>query len=262
MEKNDYSKSRKYEVFANLLLHGLESTYCNFSTFTANHLLEIKTIEKDLIEFAKIHYTNYELEDLINYSKETQFFENYFNSNDGDSKILENINWYLKKGESMLNYNDSLRPDELAAFFENIIYFSFLKPPRKQKKTTYVWQSNPNKELPDLYRLMIDKYKLIAPETTAEQFKAIFTGQSIESIKPIKWTDSNRLLAYFLDSVFNGQNWQSIAGNGGLFLNKKGLKISANDLSVAKKGYIDFGKPKDYEKIDLILKTIKKHLEH
>ena len=129
-------------------------------------------------------------------------------------------------------------------------------------KTTYKWPGNAEKELPELYSLMMGKYKLIAPETTYEQFRAIFTRQPIESINPIKWTESNRLLAYFLDSVFNGQNWQSIAGNGGLFLNKKGLKISANDLSVAKKGYIDFGKPKDYEKIDLILKTIKKHSEH
>lgn len=136
------------------------------------------------------------------------------------------------------------------------------KLPKQQKKTSYEWQNEPDKELPELYSLMMGKYKLIAPETTYEQFRAIFTRQPIESINPIKWTESNRLLAYFLDSVFNGQNWQSIAGNGGLFLNKKGLKISANDLSVAKKGYIDFGKPKDYEKIDLILKTIKKHSEH
>ena len=30
----------------------------------------------------------------------------------------------------------------------------------------------------------------------------------------------------------------------------------------SKKNYSDFGKPKDYEKIDLILKSIKKHSEH
>jgi hypothetical protein len=132
------------------------------------------------------------------------------------------------------------------------------KLPKQQKKTSYVWQIDPDKELPELYRLMVNKYKLIASETTIEQFKAIFTGQPIESIVPIKWIGTNRLLAYFLDSVFKGQDWQSIAGNGKLFKNKKNIVITANDLSVAKKGYVDYGLPKDYEKINLILKTIKK----
>ena len=104
---------------------------------------------------------------------------------------------------------------------------------------------------------MIDKYKLIAPETTLEQFTATFTGQPIESIEPIKWIKSNRLLAYFLESVFSGQDWQSIAGNGKLFHNKKAKCLTANDLSGAKKGYLDFGKPKGFEIIDNILKTIK-----
>lgn len=203
MEKNDHSKSSRYDVFANLLLQRLESTYCNFSTFTANHLPEIKAIQKDLMEFARVYQSGYELEDLINYSKETQFLENYCNSNDGDTKILENINWYLKKGESMLNYNDSLRPDELAIFFENIIYFSFLKPPKQQKKTSYMWKANPDKELPELYSLMIDKYKLIASESTYDQFKAVFTGQPIDdSFEPIRWHQNNASeLLYFNEAI-------------------------------------------------------------
>ena len=128
----------------------------------------------------------------------------------------------------------------------------------KQIKTSYKWQGNPN-ELPELYNLMTVKYKLISLETTYEQFEAVFTGQPITNIKPIKWMGSNRLLAYFLDTAFNGLNWQSIAGHGGLFLNTNGKLINANDLSVAKKGYTDFGKSKAYEKVDLILKNIKKH---
>jgi hypothetical protein len=132
------------------------------------------------------------------------------------------------------------------------------KPPQQQKKTSYVWQNNPDTELPMLHSLMINKYKLIASETTYEQFKAIFTGQPIDSIEPIKWIDTNRLLAYFLDSAFSGQQWQSIAGNGKLFKNNHKV-ITANDLSVAKKGYIDFGLPKGYQIIEMILKTIKKH---
>jgi hypothetical protein len=125
----------------------------------------------------------------------------------------------------------------------------------KKNKTinSYVWKSNPEIELPELYRLMFF-HKLIGPETTYDQFKAVFTGQSLE---PIKWISSNRLLAYFLDCAFYGQNWQSIAENGNLFLNLKGNKISANDLSVAKSSYNVYGKPKGYEVIDSLLREIK-----
>ena len=76
------------------------------------------------------------------------------------------------------------------------------KPPKQQKKTSYVWQSNPDKELPELYSLMLNKYKLIAPETTLEQFKAVFTGQPIESINPIKWHQDNASeLLYFNKAI-------------------------------------------------------------
>jgi len=81
------------------------------------------------------------------------------------------------------------------------------KPPKQQKKTSYVWQSNPDKELPKLHSLMINKYKLIAPETTYEQFKAIFTGQPIESIEPIKWHQENASeLLYFIGRLEQSSN--------------------------------------------------------
>ena len=81
------------------------------------------------------------------------------------------------------------------------------KPPKQQKKTSYVWQSNQEKELPELFSLMIDKYKLIAPETTYEQFKAVFTGQPIESINPIKWHQDNASeLLYFNEAIKNKVN--------------------------------------------------------
>lgn len=130
---------------------------------------------------------------------------------------------------------------------------------KAKPKTSFVWPNNQDKELPELYRLMHDRCNLIAPNITYEQFKAVFTGQPIdENFEPVRWISSNRLLAYFLDSVFIGQDWQSIAANGDFFLNKKGNSFSANDLAQAKKGFKDFGKPKGYEMIDKILSDIKK----
>lgn len=129
---------------------------------------------------------------------------------------------------------------------------------KSKNKTTYQWQGKSD-ELPELYRLMRDEYKLIAHEVDLKQFTAIFTGQSIDNIKPIKWISSNKLLAYLLEIAFSNQNWQSIAGNNEYFINKNDKIINANDLSVAKNQIESYGNPKGYEKIDLILKTIKKH---
>jgi hypothetical protein len=76
-----------------------------------------------------------------------------------------------------------------------------------QKKTSYEWQNEPDKELPELYSLMIDKYKLIAPETTEQQFTAVFTGQPIESINPIKWHQDNASeLLYFIYKLEQSNN--------------------------------------------------------
>ena len=142
------------------------------------------------------------------------------------------------------------------------LYLDFLKNPKQNKGTkepiSFQWKTNPEKQLPMLFKLMKDTYNLIDQGTTQEQFKAVFTGQPIVGVKPIKWSESNRLLAYFLDSAFTGQNWQSVLGNGSLFINRKGKILKANDLAVAKYEYKRYGLPNGYKAIDSILKEIKK----
>ena len=121
------------------------------------------------------------------------------------------INTYLELIQGLLyhykfsnHYNkasvEKIRPEllEMEAYFTNLL----TKGTKQQQKTSYVWQNNPDEELPELYKLMIDKYKLIAPETTLEQFKAVFTGQAIESINPIKWHQDNASeLLYFNEAI-------------------------------------------------------------
>ncbi|WP_335637058.1 hypothetical protein [Maribacter arcticus] len=78
---------------------------------------------------------------------------------------------------------------------------------KQQKRTSYVWQNNPDKELPELYKLMVNKYKLIASDTTIEQFKVIFAGKPIETINPIKWHQDNASeLLYFIDRLEQSNN--------------------------------------------------------
>lgn len=99
----------------------------------------------------------------------------------------------------------------LQKYLSNEVDHQQKRPARKlskqQKKTSYLWHSNPDKELPELYKLMINKYKLIASETTYEQFKDIFTGQQIEIINPIKWHQDNASeLLYFVDRLEQSNN--------------------------------------------------------
>jgi len=127
----------------------------------------------------------------------------------------------------------------------------------KKIAASYNWVNNAETEIPKLFNLLRDKHKLIAPETSLEQFTATFTGVDIENSIPVKWLSTNRLLAYFLSHTFEGQDWQSIAGTRRLFLNSKNKPLTANDLSVAKNEYENNGSPKGHEKIDSILKEIK-----
>jgi hypothetical protein len=105
--------------------------------------------------------------------------------------------------EDLSNGLDDKIDDSILTISEIFTRFSNNESRTKQKKkTSYEWQNEPDKELPELYRLMIDKYKLIASETTLEQFKAVFTGQPIETINPIKWHQANASeLLYFDEAI-------------------------------------------------------------
>lgn len=81
------------------------------------------------------------------------------------------------------------------------------KAPKQQLMTSYVWQGKPE-DLTELYSLMIYKYKLIASETTYEQFNAVFTGQPIDSsFEPIRWHKDNATeLLYFIEKLEQSNN--------------------------------------------------------
>ena len=112
----------------------------------------------------------------------------------------------------------------------------FKKQGKNGKMTSYVWQNNPDKELPILYSLMIKKYKLIAPETTPEQFKATFTGQPIdESFEPVRWHQCNASeLLYFNEAIRNKVNdvWNIYQRLKACFVKPDGQPFEANMKSL------------------------------
>jgi hypothetical protein len=144
-------------------------------------------------------------------------------------KIIEDINIFVKNQNNRetitnllkdLTYPDNIKKIILCEIIDKVnkgseayneIYLLLNstkgKLPKQQKKTSYVWQNNPDSELPELYSLMIKEYKLIAAETTYEQFKAVFTGQPIDSINPMKWHQDNASeLLYFIDKLEQSNN--------------------------------------------------------
>jgi len=81
------------------------------------------------------------------------------------------------------------------------------KKSKQEKKTSYEWQGNQDKDLPELHKLMTDKYKLIASETTQKQIEAVFTAKPIQSINPIKWHQDNASeLLYFIIKLEQSNN--------------------------------------------------------
>ena len=107
----------------------------------------------------------------------------------------------LKAIKNWLNENK----EQLDAFRKTNKFNSKGQTPKK--KTSYCWLTFPDKELPELFKLMINQYSLIVPETSYDEFKDIFTAQPIESIKPIKWHEDNASeLLYFINRLEKSHN--------------------------------------------------------
>lgn len=168
-------------------------------------------------------------------------------------KEIEYINVLLKNMDNgHLNFKEKDTFKTLAKRYIDYLTIS----QTKQQKKTYQWQSNPDKEIPELYSLMINQYKLIASDTKPEQFKAIFTGQPIDSVKPIKWLAKKNLLAYFIDHpIFINK----LPLNTDYWAKAKYCFQGANSLVQSKNNYLNNktlnGKPTNYIIIDELLNS-------
>jgi len=119
--------------------------------------------------------------------------------------LLNWLKWYQKEEE-----NKSIEPkikfpastsnedDETSrlAFVPDYYFNNFLNS-ENRKNLSYNWHTNQEEELPELYKLMIGRF--INETTTLKQFKAVFTGEHIDNVSPIKWHDNNASeLLYFI----------------------------------------------------------------
>ncbi len=151
---------------------------------------------------------------------------------------------------------EKIRPEllEMEAYFKRI-----LEEPSNttRKKTSYHWQNKPEVELPVLYKLMTKTYQLIALETTYDQFKAIFTGQPRESIKPIKWIKAKNLNAYFIHQLIKKKRI-SKAVNNDIWETAKQCFVDGVYFSQLIDQYSNSktGKPQNHKLIDDLLNTL------
>lgn len=132
------------------------------------------------------------------------------------------------------------------------------KPPKQQGKTSYEWQNKPDEELPELYRLMIEQYRLIASETTYEQFKAVFTGQPLDKIKPIRWILAKNLNAYLIEKLIEKKKI-SKSVNGNIWEIAKYCFCDGSNFGQLAELYKSnkTGKPRKHEQIDMIVDALK-----
>jgi len=186
---NGNTNNYKYFGFRKAFAQLFEEAYKpeNFSVYTCELLLKYIDYIQYIVVYADIDRSVDEDEDEDeNISVDLWELETVF---EGDG-------WHKFYMEEDLNLPTSIK---------DIVNFRPQK--RSINKLAYKWQNSPDKELPELYHLMINEYKLIASETTYEQFKAVFSGQPIESIKPIKWHQDNASeLLYFIDRLEQSNN--------------------------------------------------------
>lgn len=175
-------------------------------------------IKRDF-EFKKIKDSLNGFPDTIRNQKIIQTIENiqaevspyYLDSESTESMVLDYFDYgdYLKyhEGKLIVLKNNAVKEHINEEALKGVIEllkqtYSIQHNKRQTVLTSYLWQNNPEKELPELHSLMIDQYKLIASDTSYEQFKAIFTGQPIDNIVPIRWHDENASeLLYFINRL-------------------------------------------------------------
>ena len=128
----------------------------------------------------------------------------------------------------------------------------------KKQKFSFELEVKSDADLLKFYNLMKDKYQLILPETTYEQFIAVFTKRPIDKIVKIKRTNifTNALLVYFVNSLFSKNypyNYLSIAER--CFSNAKNLGQTQQNYTNNKNS-----KPKNHNCIDELIQEMQNPL--
>jgi hypothetical protein len=201
------SNLTRYEIFGNLIIQGLESGYINSSIFPDKFLPDINSIKEKLMRFSDVWMIGYELKEIVQYSDENDFFYRYLSFNDDNKSIIVNINWYLEYGQKLLIQSKEFKPDELAEFFVNAIFYSYLKNGKKErnkpkgKKFSYQWNGLDD-ELKELFESM--KGNFLSNDNKLDDFIKVFSKVEINpKLKPIRWKNDVASEVLFFIKILN-----------------------------------------------------------
>jgi len=164
---------------------------------------------------------------------------------------LDTVKYYISLFENLTG--------DISIRLEKFSSSNFKQPAELAKKkteaVTYRWIKQSEKQLPELYRKLIDG-GFITSETSSETFTACFTGQPVESItKKIHWLESKVLLSYFLDSLISFEKLPKNTKTKKWSIAEKVFADAAN-LKQAKGNFVAYGKPDGHDRIDKILSDL------
>ena len=119
-----------------------------------------------------------------------------------------------------INYTDDIKKIIISAIISKVdkgspIYNELCKyyktlSSKKKSINSYQWQGK-DEDLPEFYNKTLNKYKLIASETSLEQFRAVFSSVPTKDISPFRWRKDNASeLIYFVSKLVESNN---IKGN-------------------------------------------------
>lgn len=142
----------------------------------------------------------------ISISTQSQF--NDIDENSTRSLILNSFSFedYLKfnDGESIFHKSEVIVPEirrqanlKLTALLRAELIFRNTKPKKAPVKRSYIWQGSSKSEVSELYELLL-KGRLISADCTSDQFHAIFSGELLQDIVPVKWNRKPNELLYFI----------------------------------------------------------------
>jgi len=118
----------------------------------------------------------------------------------------------------------------------------------KKKKKGFNWVSNPNEELPIIFKKLKDK-ELIHKGETLGKFMKIFNNKEISLSDRIQWRSQKNLLAYFIDKLLVDEK---IPITSNLWSIANICFIGANNLAQSKENYLNnnSGLPRNHHLID------------
>ena len=233
----------------------------------------IAYLQKKYVLFNKGHFLLYFLECSEDYqdcikgnvdffeltfinSDDLNFFDNTFISRHLQSDQITTIN----NKREFLNDMSWCKDLQIKEIVEDISELN--KQFRRQERSLTLKPELNKDQLSLLSSFLCDIDNNLIDNKFQKDIENIFLPELVRPLEPIAWKDSNRLIAYFFESLFDNlfiknRNYASVIEKCELFYNESGKLLNANDISVAKNEYNKNGNPLGHKIIDNLISSLR-----